>query len=85
MREANPNTRVLILEHKDNTNPLAIDKTGTIKLIQDSEGTELYYNSINLLSLINNSIFGIIMQYIFLLIYYKRIDRTYILSNWNYL
>jgi len=43
MREVNPNTRVLILDHKDNTNPLAIDKTGTVKLIQDSEGTELYY------------------------------------------
>ena len=43
MREVNPNTRVLILEHKDNTNPLAIDKTGTVKLIQDSGGTELYY------------------------------------------
>ena len=43
MREVNPNTRVLILDHKDNTNPLAIDKTGTVKLIQDQEGTELYY------------------------------------------
>jgi len=43
MREANPNTKVLILEHKDNTNPLAIDKAGTVKLIQDTEGTELYY------------------------------------------
>lgn len=43
MRKVNPNTRVLILEHKDNTNLLAIDKTGTVKLIQDSEGTELYY------------------------------------------
>lgn len=43
MREVNPNTRVLILEHKDNTNQLAINKTGTVKLIQDSNGTELYY------------------------------------------
>ena len=43
MREVNPNTRVLILEHKDNTNPLSIDKTGTVKLIQDKDGTELYY------------------------------------------
>jgi hypothetical protein len=43
MREVNPNTRVLILEHDDNTHKLAIDKTGTVKLIQDYEGTELYY------------------------------------------
>lgn len=43
MREVNPNIRVLILEHKDNTNPLVIDKTGTVKLIKDEEGTELYY------------------------------------------
>jgi len=43
MREVNPSTRVLILKHKDNTNPLAIDKTGTVKLIKDENGTELYY------------------------------------------
>jgi len=43
MREINLNTRVLILGHKDNTNQLAIDKTGTVKLIKDEEGTELYY------------------------------------------
>jgi hypothetical protein len=43
MREVNPNTRVLILEHKDTIHPLAIDKTGTVKLIQDYKGTEMYY------------------------------------------
>lgn len=43
MREVNPNTRVLILNHKDNIHSSAIDKTGTVKLIKDDEGTELYY------------------------------------------
>jgi hypothetical protein len=42
LREINPNTRVLILDHTDNTNPLAIDKTGTVKLIKNNGGSDLY-------------------------------------------
>jgi hypothetical protein len=43
MREIKPKDRVLILEHKDNTNLKAIDEAGIVKLIRDTEGTDLYY------------------------------------------
>jgi hypothetical protein len=43
MRDINPNNRVLILEHKDNTNPKAIDEAGTVKLIRNTYGKDLYY------------------------------------------
>jgi hypothetical protein len=38
-----PNNRVLILDHKDNTNPKAIDETGTLKLIRNVDDIDLYY------------------------------------------
>jgi hypothetical protein len=37
------NNRVLIKLHKDNTNPLAIGQTGTVKAIDDFEGTTIYF------------------------------------------
>jgi hypothetical protein len=37
------NNKVLIKSHKDNTNSLAIDKTGTIKAIDDYDGTIIYF------------------------------------------
>ena len=43
MIQIKPNTRVLIMPHKDNTNPFAINKTGTVKLIRNEDGTDLYY------------------------------------------
>lgn len=43
MIEIKPKSKVLIKEHNNNTNPLAIDKTGTVKAIDDYDGTTIYY------------------------------------------
>lgn len=38
-----PNNKVLIMPHKDNIHPEVIGQTGTVKLIHNSDGTDLYY------------------------------------------
>jgi hypothetical protein len=38
-----PNSKVLIMPHKDNIHPEAIGEKGVVKLIHNSEGTNLYY------------------------------------------
>ena len=43
MIQIKPNNKVLIMPHKDNTNIFAINKTGTVKLIRNDKGTDLYY------------------------------------------
>lgn len=42
-----PNNRVLIMPHKDNIHPETIDEIGTVKLIRDNNGTDLYYVYLN--------------------------------------
>lgn len=37
------NNKVLIMPHRDNTHPEVIGEKGTVKLIHNSEGTDLYY------------------------------------------
>jgi hypothetical protein len=37
------NNKVLIIPHKDNIHPEVIDEKGIVKLIHNSEGTDLYY------------------------------------------
>ena len=43
MIQIKPNSKVIVMPHKDNTNIFATNKTGTVKLIQDSNGIDLYY------------------------------------------
>lgn len=43
MIQIKPNSKVIVMPHKDNTNIFATNKTGTVKLIQNKDGIDLYY------------------------------------------
>jgi hypothetical protein len=38
-----PNNKVMIMPHKDNTHPEVIGQIGKVRIIHNSEGTDLYY------------------------------------------